>query len=372
MIVYKYFLKSFLKMKYSFLLWMGIFVMITLAVAGLPENEKEEFANVIYNISVPQSVNSELVTSIKEAFDDKAVFAEIPNDELSAKESIFADGADIAFYQDKTTGALSAYTNELDMKSHMAAAKLDSYLSYLEITKKNGVYDYETARKIADAEIEVHTVKEKKEKPYVYYWYNNTFRFIVYPLMSMVMSIIGMAIIQFKDKSVEARIGLSSTKLLTLSIAEFSAQIVATVVITILSFVIMVGIGRNFDLVYLYYFLNMLVFALSSLGLIFLIYNINSHEKFIASVSNTFSLVLAFISGVFVPSAFLPEIANNIAMFFPMHYYIKANTLAIEGWSGDFGLYLSIQMLFAICFFLAGVFIKKIKVGKRTKLAVSS
>ncbi len=370
MTVYKYYLKTFLKMKLLFVLWMGIFVMITLFAAGLPQNEKVSFTETQYDISLSSSVEKQMAESIKKAFEGSAIFRQIENDELSAKEGVFMDGDNIAFYKDDKTGKLSAYTNKLNIKSFMATARLNSFLNYLDIVSKDGENNLALAKKIADSKIEVKTLKEEVLKEYIDYWYNNVFRIISYPLMSMVMSIIGLSLLYLKDKRVELRMNISSKKILAISTEEFLAQIVGAFIITILSFIIMVLIGKGFKSTYGYYLLNMFAIALSALGFISMVYNINSNKKFINSVSNTFTLILTFISGVFVPNQFLPAIATNIAAFFPMHYYVKANKLALNGFSKDYMVYIVIQLLFATCYFLAGVFIKKLKSGRLKEIKV--
>lgn len=75
----------------------------------------------------------------------------------------------------------------------------------------------------------------------------------------------------------------------------------------------------------LYFMLNSVVFALSVLGLGYLVGNLVKGREAVSAVANIITLSSCFISGVFVPQAFLGESVLRVASFFPTYWYVKAN-----------------------------------------------
>ncbi len=75
----------------------------------------------------------------------------------------------------------------------------------------------------------------------------------------------------------------------------------------------------------LYFMLNSVVFALSVLGLGYLVGNLVKGRDAVSAVANIITLSSCFISGVFVPQAFLGESVLRVASFFPTYWYVKAN-----------------------------------------------
>ncbi|GAB6108987.1 ABC transporter permease [Fusibacter bizertensis] len=75
----------------------------------------------------------------------------------------------------------------------------------------------------------------------------------------------------------------------------------------------------------LYFMLNSIVFALSVLGLGYLIGNLVKGREAVSAVANIITLSSCFISGIFVPQAFLGESVLRVASFFPTYWYVKAN-----------------------------------------------
>ena len=82
--------------------------------------------------------------------------------------------------------------------------------------------------------------------------------------------------------------------------------------------------------------------------------------------ANMMVLSMSFLCGVFVDTQYLSESIIKAAHFMPLYWYTTAikfiNDTPINSiWSRQFGLYLFIEILFAIAFFAAGMIISRKK-----------
>ncbi len=363
MTVYKYYLKSFAKMKMTFIIWIGMFTIITIAMGGIPDEKEKPFDKITYHVAMSDSVLQDEL-ALSSAFRSSTDIININDNEFEAKEAVFLDDVSLALIKDDN-GKINCYSNPANQTAFIAKSDTQNYLEFLSATAKDGNYQPELAKQITHISIKPHLLEKKQKRGYREIWYEFTFRFLSYPLMAVIMSIIGMSIISFRKPLTDARSSISSKKLLSINAQTFLAQIIGMLIIVSLVLGIITAIGGIANIDYVAYLSNILAFSLSSISMIFLLASINMHKNFIGSVGNILPLCLGFISGVSVPSEFLPKFAVILSKFFPMYYYIKGNELAADGFSKELGLYIVIQLLFAVCLFLAGVFVSKLK--KNTK-----
>lgn len=75
----------------------------------------------------------------------------------------------------------------------------------------------------------------------------------------------------------------------------------------------------------LLFLLNSFVFSIAVLSISLLIGNLINSKNAMSAAANVVSLGSCFISGVFVPQAYLGESVINIARFNPTYWYVKAN-----------------------------------------------
>lgn len=115
-----------------------------------------------------------------------------------------------------------------------------------------------------------------------------------------------------------------------------------------------------------YFMLNSIVFGLSVLGLSFLLGNLVKSRDASSAIANIITLSSCFISGVFVPQAFLGDSVLRVASFFPTYWYVKANnqiadltTFNLTSLNEILGLFL-IELGFATAFIVVSL-----AVGKR-------
>ncbi len=362
MTVYKYFLVSFVRNKKIFILWFAIFAIMTFLMGGTsPQDIQRDFIKAKINIAISKNIDENTVNNIKEAVDVNQVIY-IENSKQKAKEAVFLSRVDFALIENTDNKKLIAFLNPTSPSAYIAKSRLNSYFNFLEICKNED----NIALKISKINIKPNVIKERKKENFSKAWYHFTFKFLAYPLMAVVMSIIGLSIIAFENEKNVRRTKVSSKSNFKINFEAFLAQIIGTIVILIVVILIILAMaylvfGGDSQIEYLAYLSNIFALSLSSLALIFLLCNINNNKTFISSIGSVLPLCLSFISGIFVDIEFLPSIATSIARFFPMFYYVKGNALAKNGFSSELCVYISIQILFALCFFLASVFVDRLK-----------
>ncbi len=84
------------------------------------------------------------------------------------------------------------------------------------------------------------------------------------------------------------------------------------------------------------------------------------------AIATVLSLGISFISGVMVPQEILSENVLNIAKFFPVYYFIKANNTYIDSLWDIRGELLMI-ILFAVVFLLVGLIISNRSRGSQER-----
>ncbi len=363
MTIYKYLLKSFAKLKFVFFIWVGIFLVITFSqVKNLKEQSDLEFKETKLNIAMVKNIDDKYYSALKDYFSDKASLEFIKNDEIKAREAVYSKLYDIVFLYNENEKKLEAYSNPTNPKFFIAKTKADNFINFLEITKEDEGFRIDLAKNISNSKVKTKILKTQNSKSKTQIWHYYEFKFLAYPLMALIIGIIGLANVSFKNNEVEKRTNLSAMKLYKKQLYSFLALLTGTFFIVIIVLILVMLISSYYKEVnYLSHYINIFAFALSTLGFCFLICSINTNPSFISGMSNILPLCLSFISGVFVEQNLLPVIAVKISRFFPLFYYIKACRLAVDGFSNELFIYIAIQIGFAISFFLAGLFIIKQK-----------
>lgn len=119
----------------------------------------------------------------------------------------------------------------------------------------------------------------------------------------------------------------------------------------------------------LYFMLNSVIFGISVLGLSFLLANLIKGKEASSAVANIITLSTCFLSGVFVPQAFLGETVLKVSSYFPTYWYVKANIQISELTQFNFTSLREILGIFLIELgFAAAFIIVSLAVGKRNQL----
>ena len=197
------------------------------------------------------------------------------------------------------------------------------------------------------------------------------FNYIAYSYMFVMMLCVTSIMLVFNRKEIKWRNACGP-----LNGWNMSGQILlATAVFALCTWLLLIILCLAFDfrnafkVNTLYFMLNSVVFGLSVLGLSFLLGNLVKSQEASSAIANIITLSSCFISGVFVPQAFLGDSVLRVASFFPTYWYVKANNQIADLTQFNFASLKEILGLFLIELGFATAFIVvSLAVGKRRQL----
>lgn len=154
---------------------------------------------------------------------------------------------------------------------------------------------------------------------------------LAYGLFSTIFSAYGLVNLAFNRPEVKMRNSCSPVSRRSfsrkISFATISYSFLATIGFS--SFIIYISKLRDPQIIGLFS-ISIFAFFLAMVTFSTLITNLVKSSETISGVNNVFILGSCFISGVFVPSEFLPDIVNKIAAFTPTYWFVQSNMLIGE------------------------------------------
>ena len=197
------------------------------------------------------------------------------------------------------------------------------------------------------------------------------FNYFAYSYMFVMILGVSSIMLVFNRKEIKWRnacgpmSGLKASFQFLLAIAVFAVVVWLILIILCLAF----DYRNAFKINTLYFMLNSVVFGISILGLSFLLGNLIRGREASSAIANIITLSSCFISGVFVPQAFLGESVLRVASYFPTYWYVKANIQIAELTRFNFSSLKEILGILLIELGFATAFIiVSLAVGKRNQL----
>lgn len=370
MTVYRYFSKIAWKHKWVILVYICIFFIISI-INSIGTNERERiFTETRLDIGIIDKENSELSRGLRKYIESRNNIVDTKEDEDFIKEQIFlqiADGVIIIpeGFDDKVKNreeAVIIYTDERKPQSIQIHNQVNKYLSFANITYKDGEFMLEDVDSALSETVNVNLIAKDKgsANDRIIEWFRYYFNFTGYVTMAVYISAIGLVMSDFTDKNIEMRRRISAKGFLQFNreiyLGQLTVASICTLIFVLGSIVLMGRYVRKVQ--FIKYIVNLLVFSLSVLCLTFLINNITRNKYAINAISTVLSLGTSFISGVMVPQEILGEKVLMIAKFFPTYYFVKANNKVISSLL-DIKGELFMQVLFAVAFLLIGLIFSK-------------
>lgn len=163
--------------------------------------------------------------------------------------------------------------------------------------------------------------------------YYNYFALMPYALTGIMVSILGLVLLAFNQEDLRNRTICSSFSLkkrnLSLVLGCLTLAVGILLVLLILPLLIY-GTDMLSSPVYIFFVLNAVAMTIFSASLGFLIGLISKTVDHVGAYGTTFSLGLNFLGGVFVPLSVMPEGVKNVSKFFPTYWYSTTSTILAE------------------------------------------
>lgn len=372
MTVYKYFLKAAARQKWVIIGYTAIFFLLAILNGASTETNNIAFMEKNLEIAIVDRSQDELSKGLVDCLGTNNTLIGIEDNIEVIKEQIFLESLNAVIiipedFKERVENkepAIEIVKDDRKMGPLQVENDVNKFLVFANASIKEGTYNLEEIKDLLAKEVEVEmlslnkSVKNKGADT----WFRNYFNFTGYIIIAIYVTVIGFVMVEFNDKNKQDRMKISAKKFLSLNTEIYLGQVTIGLMITfILVISSLVLKGKHLgEIDFLKYLVNIFVFSSSILCFTFLINNITRSKFVINGISTVASLGTAFISGVLVPQEFLGENVLRLARFFPTYYFVRINNSNISSFL-DVRYELAMQVLFAISFFLMGLYFSKIK-----------
>ena len=369
MTVYKYFIKLALKNKGFILSYIIIFFILSIINSSSNIEREANFIESRADIGIIDYSQTQLSKGLVDYLGEKNNIVSTVDDEIYIREQVFLQLVDAVVIIPKDfeskiinrESQLQVYKDHRNIGSHKVENQINKYLAFSVASYEDGEFDIERVGSALGESVDVDLIaSENGINERVNAWFKFYFNFTSYIILALYISVIGFVMIEFNEAQVEDRRKVSSIKFLKFNRQVYLGQLTMAVFISavfILGSIVLKGkyIGEvNFAK----YAINLMVFSLAALCLVFLINNITNNRFVISAISTVLSLGVSFISGVMVPQEFLGEKVLAIARLFPIYYFVKINEMEVASIL-EMKCDILMQLLFAVIFLIMGLYFSR-------------
>jgi ABC-2 type transport system permease protein len=195
------------------------------------------------------------------------------------------------------------------------------------------------------------------------------FNYLAYSLFSILILGVSSILMVFNDKNLKRRNLCSPMKDKSFNLQLIMGNLVFALASYAVMVIFVIVLNREDMMSYngLLLCINALIFTIAALSISYLVGLLITNRNAQSAIANVLALGFSFISGVFVPQAFLNDSAMTIASFTPTYWYVKANNIigtlsnfSFDNLSEVFS-YMLIELGFAIAIFSVALVVSKQK-----------
>ncbi|NCC78073.1 MAG: ABC transporter permease [Clostridia bacterium] len=326
----------------SILIYLGIFLGLSLLFASQGSQQEEEYTS-FETVKTPVAVFAEedtpLVRGFIENLRETAEIKELKDEEATISDALyfrvvtyviripegftekFMGQEDVMLEIETILGSAGNTYTDLAVNSFFQTAAL--YLAADETLTEEALVEETVSALSERTPVEVKSQNQQKEDGYAKFYFN----YMSYSLVSILVLGTSLIMLVWKDKDLYERTEVSPLKRESISLQKY----LALGVFTLLTWVVLngayfiVNAQSTLDLRTLLHMGNSVVFAFTAMGMSFLIGTLLKSRNAISAVSNVVSLGPSFISGVFVPQELLGSGVLSMARVTPTYWYVTAN-----------------------------------------------
>ncbi len=247
---------------------------------------------------------------------------------------------------------INTYYQENDSFANIIKTQLNSYLRYLNATKRaHGDYDYATVNRAISQHAPVELLKKTDNLNKKAIWFSYYTSFLAYIIIAIFTTLLILILKSYNEPVVKARRNIAK-------ISPFKQTMMMSVASAVSLYgllFIFLAIGLfmiKFELPIkqmILHVLNAVVFTSTVISFALLITNFNFKTHFTHAIANVVSLGTAFLAGIFVPTELLPNAVVQFAKLLPAYYYVRL-AKGIEFGDVNVVQLLAIQLLFTLCY----------------------
>lgn len=189
--------------------------------------------------------------------------------------------------------------------------------------------------------------------------YKAPFLFASYMILLITLNTLISLQSSFKESTLK-RIKISALSDTKFILQQNFSKIIISTFISLVFIIFLKIFFKNLDQTkFLLLSLSLILFSYTACSLSTFLTSITNDKKFLQNLSSIFTLILGFISGVFIDKNYLPKIVINISRFLPQVYindFLEETTLS------SFFFFAFMQMLFIVFFLSLSILIRRKKI----------
>lgn len=369
----------------SILIYLGIFLGLSLLFASGSSSQEAEYASfetVKTPVALYMEEDTPLTRGFQEFLKENAYLVEVEDEEKTLADALyfrvvtyvvripegftesFLKGDPLPIVKETLPDAITNIYTDISIESYFETARI--YRESLpELTLEELVEKTRTALAVKTP-VNIETYGGEEPSSYTRFYYN----YMSYSMVSILVLGTSIIMLLWREESLLKRTEVSPLSRISIQVQKVLALGVFTLVTFLLlnAFYFLINRNAALDEKTLLHVANSFILAFTSMGMSFLVGTLLKSRNAITAVSNVVSLGPSFISGVFVPQALLGESVLAIARVTPTYYYVTANELiATLGSTIDPAIYrnMLILLIFGILFFILSFYFgqrrKKVK-----------
>lgn len=341
MTVYKSFIKLLAKERISILLSLLVSLLPLALIIFSETEEQKEFQTTPLDLAVVNESDSELASQMIDYFEETNR-VEIKNEEnekdlrqqlyvglYDAVIKIPSDFEERLFQQEETVVEIES--NLFPETRYLSFDLVNKYLRYADtfLTSNPELTAEQLKNKISNIlqkSTEVSFIGQEKINDELTNYYPSL-ALLAWVIMQTSLGILGNVMLSFREEEIQSRVLVSGLSSFRYNLQVFFAQITYGVGLFGISFAFLwIMLPDNLAISWGSLAGTLATYIFASLGLSFLLTQMIENRYFHRAITLVITLVLSFISGVFIPVDLLSDSMRRLASFSPMYYYYDAIT----------------------------------------------
>ena len=341
MTVYKSFIKLLAKERISILLSLLVSLLPLALIIFSETEEQKEFQTTPLDLAVVNESDSELASQMIDYFEETNR-VEIKNEEnekdlrqqlyvglYDAVIKIPSDFEERLFQQEETVVEIES--NLFPETRYLSFDLVNKYLRYADtfLTSNPELTAEQLKNKISNIlqkSTEVSFIGQEKINDELTNYYPSL-ALLAWIIMQTSLGILGNVMLSFREEEIQSRVLVSGLSSFRYNLQVFFAQITYGVGFFGISFAFLwIMLPDNLAISWGSLAGTLATYIFASLGLSFLLTQMIENRYLHRAITLVITLVLSFISGVFIPVDLLSDSMRRLASFSPMYYYYDAIT----------------------------------------------
>ena len=377
--VFKVFCKVLSKHKSSILIYIVIYLMISLIMSrSIQQTGELKFTKVSLKIAVENQDQGEVGKGLVAFLEKNNKIKEVPADQEAIKDAMYYQEIDYVlvvpgnfteqFLLGKTEGILEGTAVPGSSTASLIENEIQQYLNTVNMYLKAGI-DADRAVTLSSEDMEQQAAVEFLEESDAQSLPAGFYFFQYIPYVFLVIMILGLGVVMntFRDKELAARNKCSAMSFFQQNLQFILGCILFTVGVFLFFMITAFCLYSDymFSVKGLLSAVNALAFSVCSASIAWFCVQLVRSAPELNMMSNVISLSFSFLGGVFVPMDLMSDGVKQASKFIPSYWYMIANQeiQKVESLAETGGIYQSflIVLLFALAFFSVGLLVNRMK-----------